>query len=484
MLPIFFPSDANHPMRSLRLTLIVAVLIGSIPAARAELSDEALTAAKRATAFLTEKVSTEGGYLWAYSADLKHREGEGVVKTETVWVQPPGTPTLGTAFVRLYNATAERQFLDAALAAADALRRGQMRSGGWQAMIEFEPDRRRKWAYRLDPPSKRGKDQSSLDDDKTQSALRFVMRLDHATDMQIDWVHSMAQYALDGLLTKGQFSGGGFPQVWTDQRDPDRDTPLVKANFPDQWPRGYPGHNEYWERYTLNDNLARDVMKTLFLADEIYQDKRYREAAIRLADSLIAAQLPEPQPGWAQQYNEAMQPIWARKFEPPAITSSESFSTLEALMMIYRKTGDEKYLKPIPAALDYFRRCELEDGRVARFYEWKTNRPLYFDREYRLTYDDSDMPTHYGFQLQSAVETLRRKFERLQSGPPKPPVLLDDGAKRPSERSVREIVDALDDSGIWVRKGSLKYANYSGRVIRMRQVAEHLESLAAFLDRG
>jgi hypothetical protein len=217
------------------------------------------------------------------------------------------------------------------------------------------------------------------------------------------------------------------------------------------------------------------------LAEEVYQDKRYRDAVIRLADSLIAAQMPAPQPAWAQQYNEKMQPIWARKFEPPAITSSESFSTIDTLMTVYRKTGDDKYLKPIPAALDYFERCELEDGRVARFYELKTNRPLYFDRQYRLTYDDSDLPTHYGFQLDSAVDKLRRKFDRLQDGPPKPPTLLDDRPNRPSERSVRQIVQSLDDSGIWVREGSMKYANYSGRVIHMRQVAEHLESLAAFL---
>ncbi len=470
-------------MRCLSLILTVTALLSSAGVADAELSDDALKVAKRATTFLTEKVSTEGGYLWAYSADLKHREGEGVVNTETVWVQPPGTPTIGTAFVRLYNATGDRQFLDAALAAAEALRRGQMRSGGWQAMVEFEPERRRRWAYRVDPPSERAKDQSSLDDDKTQSALRFVMRLDHATGMQIDWLHSMAEYALDGLLTKGQFSGGGFPQVWTDERVPQRDTPLVKAKYPDQWTREYPGHRKYWQRYTLNDNLARDVIETLFLAEEIYQDKRYRDATIRLADSLIAAQMPEPQPAWAQQYDEEMQPIWARKFEPPAITSGESFSTIDTLMTVYRKTGEEKYLKPIPAALDYFERCELKDGRVARFYELKTNRPLYFDRQYRLTYDDSDLPTHYGFQIDSAVGSLRRKFERLKGGPPKPPTLLDDGAKRPSERYLRQIIDSVDDSGIWVREGSMKYADYSGRVIHMRQVAEHLESLAAFLDR-
>ena len=33
-------------------------------------------------------------------------------------------------------------------------------------------------------------------------------------------------------------------------------------------------------------------------------------------------QMPDPQPGWAQQYDYDMRPMWARKFEPAAITIS------------------------------------------------------------------------------------------------------------------------------------------------------------------
>ena len=72
-------------------------------------------------------------------------------------------------------------------------------------MIEFDPERRKKWAYRTDENRSNAKDQSSLDDDKTQSALRFVMRLDRALNFQDKDVHEMATYALHGLLTKGQF---------------------------------------------------------------------------------------------------------------------------------------------------------------------------------------------------------------------------------------------------------------------------------------
>ena len=40
----------------------------------------------------------------------------------------------------------------------------------------------------------------------------------------------------------------------------------------------------------MNDNLAPDVMRTLLLAEEVYDDAKYRQAAGKLADFLLAAQ--------------------------------------------------------------------------------------------------------------------------------------------------------------------------------------------------
>ena len=99
--------------------------------------------------------------------------------------------------------------------------------------------------------------------------------------------------------------------------------------------------------------------------------------------------MPDPQPGWAQQYNYDMVPIWARKFEPPAITAWEAQDVMETLIKISHHTGDKKYLEPIPRALAYYKKCLLPDGRVARYYELKTNKPLYMDQNYKLTYDES-----------------------------------------------------------------------------------------------
>lgn len=440
----------------------------------------AIRAARYATVFLTHQVSTQGGYLWKYSSDLSLREGEGRVDTATVWVQPPGTPTIGEAFLKLHAATGERIFLDAARAAGEALLRGQMRSGGWQAMVEFDAPRRKRWAYRVDPPGRKQKDQSSLDDDKTQSSLRFLIRLDQALQMFDAPIHEAVKFGLDRLLEQGQFASGGFPQVWTDVANEPESAVLKPAGYPDSWPRTYPGHQQYWNRYTLNDNLAPDVLKTLWLASDTYQDSRYEKAAIRLADWLLAAQLPSPQPAWAQQYNEDMQPIWARKFEPPAITGSESQGVINALMDIYQRTGNQKYMQTIPAALDYLKRSELSDGRLARFYELKSNRPLYLTRNYRLTYSDNDLPTHYSFKVPSRIDQLRRRYQRLAKFGPK--ASMQNDRQNPSFDHLQKIIDSQDARGAWVLDQSMRYHPHPGPIIDMKLTADNLEALAEFLD--
>ena len=78
---------------------------------------------------------------------------------------------------------------------------------------------------------------------------------------------------------------------------------------------------------------------------------------------------------------------------------------METLIRIARHTGRKEYLGPIPRALGYLRRSLLPDGRVARYYELGTNRPLYTDAGYRLTYDDSAAPGHYGWKQPAGSTT-------------------------------------------------------------------------------
>ena len=99
------------------------------------------TMRKAATFFRTE-VASHGGYVYYYSIDFKQRWGEGVATADQIWVQPPGTPTVGIAYLKAYEATGEKFYLDAATDAAEALIYGQLQSGGWTNSIDFDPNGR------------------------------------------------------------------------------------------------------------------------------------------------------------------------------------------------------------------------------------------------------------------------------------------------------------------------------------------------------
>ncbi len=446
-----------------------------------QLRSEALQVAKESVATLTGRFATKGGYLWQYALDGSLREGEGAVQTKTVWVQPPGTPTLGLAFVRLYEATGDREFLIAARMAAEALRAGQMKSGGWQAAVEFEPQRRKKWAYRTDG-GKHGKDQSSLDDDKTQSALRFLIALDLATSQQDAVVHEMVEFGLAGLIAN-QLPCGAFPQVYPVPFDfPGRNGTPAQASFPETWPKTYQGHGEYWYKPTLNDNLAGDVVGTLVMAHAAYGNDEFLDAAVRFGEFLIRAQLPQPQPAWAQQYSYDLHPIWARKFEPAAVTGGESQDVMMTLMDLYELTGRQDFLEPIPRAIAYLDQSRLANGKLARFYELETNKPLYFDRKYNLTYDDSNAPTHYSFEVASQLDRIQTRYQRLaetgvqaRAG--------DQRNTRDTNSRIQRLIDTAGKDRVWASSGRLRFNKVDTFVVDMKTVASNLTQLAEFLSK-
>lgn len=478
-------------MRALRagMAAVIAALFGSVVAAADKpLPEQAANALKRAVDFYAGSVAAHGGYVYRYSADLVKREGEGKTDVDTVWVQPPGTPSVGLAYVEAYERTGEKYLLDAALAAGECLLQGQYKSGGWNASIEFAPEQRVRHDYRVDTEKKkRPRNHTSFDDDKTQSALRFMMRLDQALGFKNERIHEATKFALEGVL-KAQFPSGGWAQVYDVPSDAGKQ-PDLTANYPDDWPRKYPG-GDYWVFFTLNDNAMADTIEMLLMAEKIYREPRYRQAALRGGEFLLAAQMPEPQPAWAQQYTFDMQPVWARKFEPPAISGGESQGVIATLMLLYVETGDRKFLEPIPRALDYLRNSQLADGQLARFYELKTNKPLYFTKTYELVYDDSDLPTHYGFKVSSKVDQLSRKFDELSK------LSADDLAKRRErkpepprvtnslEEEVRSVIAALDDRGAWVEDGKLRYhgkRDDTMRIIESSTFAENIDLLSQYL---
>ena len=184
---------------------------------------------------------------------------------------------------------------------------------------------------------------TTLDDDTTQSALRLLMRVDKALEFKDAAIHDAAMYALDALL-KAQYPNGAWPQRFDHFPDPAA-FPVVRAGYPESWSRTWPNVN-YNSHYTLNDNSLADMIEVMIEATKVYGDPKYKAAAEKGGGFLILAQMPEPQPAWAQQYDAAMHPAWARKFEPPTITGGESQEAVGILLQLYRETG-QTYLEPV-----------------------------------------------------------------------------------------------------------------------------------------
>lgn len=445
-------------MKHLGSVAILAVLLAAAWGGEDPLNGQAAKGLRRAVDFFRTKVAVEGGYLWRYSDDLSRREGENKATASQAWVQPPGTPSVGQAYLRAYQATDDPYYLQAARETALALIKGQLLSGGWDYKIEFDPTKRTKYAYRVRPAGEKGFNVTTLDDNNTQESLRFLMRLDKVLGFKDQMIHEATEYALTSLL-KAQYPNGAWAQRFDSAPDPAK-FPVKKATYPETWSRTYPA-KDYRSYYTLNDNTQADMIDVFLEAERIYGKSEYRKAALKGGDFFLLAQMPEPQPIWAQQYDADMQPAWARKFEPASVTGGESQGAMKTLLKLYRETGEKKYLEPIPRAVDFLRKHRLADGRLPRFYELQTSKPLYFTKKYELTYNDNDLPTHYGFKVSSdGVEKIAQDYEKLsKQDPTKLKTSSDPG--RPTlnaalKAKAQKVLADLDGQGRWLDNGKLK----------------------------
>jgi hypothetical protein len=140
-------------LEALGLSATVAVSPSHAEVDHAALAAQAAAALHRAVAFYREQVATEGSYLWKDSADLTARRGEGPASPSPGWVQPPGTPASGQAYLAGWQATGDEYILAAAVEAAHALVATQLVSG---RLVPLDRRARRQHARRRDHPERAG----------------------------------------------------------------------------------------------------------------------------------------------------------------------------------------------------------------------------------------------------------------------------------------------------------------------------------------
>jgi len=462
--------------------LVILVALANLPMQAAPPREQVVAAMKRASGAFVEKASVSGGFVY-YVTLGGRRLGEGEATATEIWVQPPGTPTVGEAFLDAYEATGDASFLDRALKAGRALAYGQLESGGWRNSIDFDASGPRIDQYRNGKG--KGRNFSTLDDNITLSALAFLMRLDALAKGGDSEIRDAIDYAMPRLLA-AQFANGGFPQGWI---APVADRPVVKASFPPYDWRTEGRIKEYWNEYTLNDGMALTLTEVFLRAHRLAGNVAALAALSRFGEFLLLAQLPDPQPGWAQQYGPDMHPIWARAFEPPAVSGRESEDVLIALLKIAEVTGDDRFLAPIVPAVKYLESSLLPDGQLARYYEIGVNRPLFLRRQgkgYELTNDDSNLPDHYGWKNPTRLDRIKNAYRAKMAGRPLAEVL--DPA--PMEAAmVESVIGAMDANGLWITThdgseerlvGQPKFA-VGEQYLSSEQFSENLRALSGYV---
>jgi PelA/Pel-15E family pectate lyase len=439
----------------LAAVVLAAVLLAAPFAWSADPSkQDVLAATKKATAYMVDEVSCNGGYLWTYSADLTRRWGEAPARESQIWVQG-GTPAMGHCFLDLYETTGDVFYLESAKKAANALIYGQHPLGGWHYFIDFDITGLAQWYEDVFSNFKWGMEEyrhyygnCTYDDDSTTGTARYLLRL-YLITLDPAYREPLLK-ALDFILMS-QYPNGAWPQ-----------------RYPLRYEFAHDGLPDYTSLYTFNDECITGNIEFLFEAYEKLGDERYLKASRRGMEFLIISQGPKDQPAWADQHGFDLAPAWARTHEPAGFMIRYTSANIRALQRYYLMTGDRRYLDPIQPALDWFRRSALEtlsDGRLklSGRYEVGTNLPLYNLRTDKVNelghglWRQSNEPDDHVGHPTLDIAAMQRDFDRIAALSPDE-ALAEHARQKDRVRTPRtvkgsdvaELIDALDDRGAWV----------------------------------
>ena len=200
---------------------------------------------------------------------------------------------------------------------------------------------------------------------------------------------------------------------------------LLAAQYPNGgWPQFYPLRDGYYSRITFNDDAMVHVLELLrevaggrppygFVDADL---RRQSNAAIeRAVDVILRTQIRQNGrlTAWCAQHDEtSLAPAWARNFEPPSLSGSETVGIVRFLMGIERPSpavvaaieGAVAWLQSVPVKgkrVEERTDAEGRDRRAvddqaaeplwARFYELGTNRPIFTGRDRVIRYDFNEI---------------------------------------------------------------------------------------------
>lgn len=307
-----------------------------------------------------------------------------------------------------------------ALRIADNVLLYQRNSGGWPKNIDMAASLSDSQRNQL--TQKKNSNDSTIDNGATYTQLMFLAKVHHAQP-QSRYLDSFIK-GFDYLLL-AQYDNGG-------------------------WPQFYPDLSGYYRHITFNDDAMIGVMKLLRdVANKkpayTFVDETRRAKAARAVEKGLECILKTQiiidgkRTVWCAQYDEVtLQPAAARKYELISLSGSESVDIVRFLMSI--PNPNATVIEAIEGAVAWFQKSQvtgirwvekkdpsLPEGidRVvvndpsapplwARFYELKTNRPMFVGRDGVVKYEvaaiEHERRIGYAWYVEEPAKLLSKDY--------------------------------------------------------------------------
>lgn len=463
-------------MRRFFLSIVMLGVVASVSAGEREVKQ----AMKRATRYMMDVASYQGGFVWNYLPDFSRQWGELEARRTMVWLQSPSTPDMGELLLDAYHVTGDDYYYESAKRVATCIVQGQLSCGGWNYMFDLAPeDSLRAWyatigrqAWRLEE-FQHYYGNATFDDEATKHCAEFLLRF--YLEKHDDTFLPPLQKVIDFMLAS-QYDNGGWPQ-----------------RFPLMYSHPFKGKADYSSFITLNDNVMSaniDFLLQCYTSLGLEHLKKPILSAMHLMRDL---QQEPPLAGWADQYTPTdLKPAHARSYEPRAVNTGTTTGMIYKMIDFYKLTGDKSFLEGIPAAIQFLesqklpselaskvRRTPLQADEILmpRFLNPEDGKPMYVHRkggnvvngEYYTDTITSATIAHYSSfavvnpsQLRAALDKAKMWVQKdLERNSP----LLACGVRGAKEYyyssignqrrmvalpSVDEVVSSLDKEGRWL----------------------------------
>lgn len=427
---------------------------------------------KDATEFMVEKVSTEGGYLWYYLPDFSRRWGEMEAYPSMIWLQNPGTISMGHMFLDAYHLTDDEYYYNAAIMVAQAIIKGQHEEGGWNYLIDFAGEASiQKWYNTIGKNGWRLEEfqhyygNCTFDDDVTPEAARYLLRI------YLEKLDPAIKPALNkaiNFILKSQYPVGAWPQRYP-----------LRYDFINK------GHPDYTSYYTFNDDVIWENIQFLVQCYHSLGDDKYLEPIKKGMQFYILSQ--DTCGAWGQQLTMDLKVAGARTYEPAAFLPSTTCENAFLLLKFYQYTGDTMFLAGVPKAIKWLEKTKLPDDKIEglrthpTFVDAETQKAVYLHRKgsnvkygcYYMDENDQHLLRHYYGKARIPLANLKEEYVRIKSlskeeatkdSPLRMAPISDTEDKKlvyynikennypfeVTEERVQQVINALDDQNRWL----------------------------------